>query len=330
MTRQKIRFLSTSEVRRALPMADAIEAMKDAFVQLSAGEAVVPARAHIGTSEPPGDVLFMPSYVPRDGRMAVKIVSLFSENPAAGLPRIQALVVVIDATNGSALAVMDGTALTAIRTGAASGAATDLLARKDAKVAAIFGAGVQARTQLEAVCTVRDIQQACVFDPDSSQSDTFATEMTERLGIPVGPAESPADALAGADVVCTATVSSDPVFADADLEPGTHINAIGSYKPAVREVPGDTVCRARVVVDHIPAALEEAGDLLIPMGEGLFREADIYAELGEIAAGKKAGRSSPEQVTLFKSVGVAVQDLAAANRLLANAELLGLGTELSL
>jgi ornithine cyclodeaminase/alanine dehydrogenase-like protein (mu-crystallin family) len=225
---------------------------------------------------------------------------------------------------------MDGASLTAIRTGAASGAATDLLARPDAAVVAIFGAGPQARAQLEAVCTVRPIRRARVFDVNTGRAQALATDLADRLGILVEPARSPAEALAGADVICTATTSSVPVFDDRDLALGVHINAVGSYKPSVHEIPPETVRRARVVVDQLAAALAEAGDLLIPMQQGVIGRDHIYAELGEIASGRKKGRESPSQITLFKSVGVAVQDLAAADRVLANAERLNLGTELVL
>jgi ornithine cyclodeaminase/alanine dehydrogenase-like protein (mu-crystallin family) len=262
--------------------------------------------------------------------MGLKIVTVYGGNAALGLPLIQAVVVVLDATTGTPVAIMDGAALTAIRTGGASGAATDLLARPDAAVAAIFGAGPQARTQLEGVCAVRALREARVHDPDAGRAAAFAAEMAERLAMAVSAAASPSEALAGAHIVCTATTSREPVFSDSDIAPGTHINAIGSYKRHVREIPEETVCRALVVVDHRPAALSEAGDLLIPIHKGLIGPDHIHAELGELIAGRKPGRRSREQVTLFKSVGVAVQDLAAACVALSNAERLGLGAELSL
>jgi len=328
MKQRTLRFLSARDVAQALPMREAVEAMKDAFRQLSAGEAIVPPRTHIEAQEPQGDTLFMPSYLPAARRIGLKVVTLFGGNAALGLPRIQGLMLVFDAATGSPLAVMDGASLTAIRTGAASGAATDILARPDAAVAAIFGAGPQAQTQLEAMVAVRAVRRAAVFDCSTDRAAAFAREMASRLGIPVEAAASASAALAGADVVCTATTSSVPVFADADLAPGVHINAVGSYKPTVREIPGETVRRALVVVDHRPAAMAEAGDLLIPMEEGLLARGAAFAELGEIISGRKTGRESAEQVTLFKSVGVAVQDLLAADRVLANAARWNLGTEI--
>jgi ornithine cyclodeaminase/alanine dehydrogenase-like protein (mu-crystallin family) len=225
---------------------------------------------------------------------------------------------------------MDGAYLTALRTGAASGAATDLLARPDAHTATVFGAGAQGRTQLEAVCTVRPIHQAWVYDVAPRQAAAYAEEMSQRLSLPVRVAETPAQAVRQADVICTATTATSPVFADADVRPGTHVNAVGAYTPHMQEVPPKTVLRARVVIDHRESSLAEAGDLLIPIEQGLMTEDHIYAELGEIAAGSKPGRASPDEITLFKSVGVAVQDVAAASAVLEAARRLALGAEIAL
>ncbi len=234
------------------------------------------------------------------------------------------------ATTGAPAAVMDGTYLTALRTGAASGAATDLLARQDARRAAIFGAGVQGRTQLEAICVVRPIREAWVYDVSPERAVAFAIEMSHRLSLPVEAASTPAEAVSKADIICTATTSTSPVFDDADVRPGTHINAVGAYTPEMQEIPAETVLRARVVIDHRESSMAEAGDLLIPMRQGRMAEDHIHAELGEIAAGLKPGRASAEEITLFKSVGVAVQDAAAAGAVLAAAQEMGLGTEVAL
>nr|HID12662.1 hypothetical protein [Anaerolineae bacterium] len=325
-----MRILSREEVRQALPMAKAIEAMKAAFTQLSTGQAEVPLRVALQVDRHNGVTLFMPAYLTADDQMGVKIVSVFNDNPAKGLPLIHALVVVVDATTGEPVAVMDGTYLTALRTGAASGAATDLLARQDVRTAAIFGAGVQGRTQLEAICAVRPIQEAWVYDVMPERATAFAAEMGRQLSLPVNVAGTPAEATRQAQVICTATTSSSPVFDDADVQPGTHINAIGAYTPQMQEIPEETVLRAKVVIDHREASLAEAGDLLIPLRQGLMTEDHIYAELGEIAAGLKPGRASPEEITLFKSVGVAVQDVAAASAVLEAAQRMRLGTEVTL
>jgi alanine dehydrogenase len=325
MSTTTIRILSAQDLRRALPMREAIAAMKEAFAELSGGRVTMPARTHIDIPAHAGTAMFMPCYADRFGRIGVKVVNLFDGNAAKGLPRIQGVVCLFDGQTGSPLALLNGTCLTALRTGAASGAATDLLARPEAATVAIFGAGVQGRTQLEAVCAVRAIRQAWVFDPAAEAAATFAAEMSGALHIEVAVARSSREALREADVVCTATVSATPVFADADLAPGTHINAIGSYRPDVQEIPEETVRRALVVVDHRASALAETGDLIIPIRKGLMKETHIHAELGEIVAGWVGERPSEGQITLFKSVGVAIQDLAAAARAFENAEQRGLG-----
>lgn len=326
---QKILFLSAEEVRRALPMPAAVEAMKEAFRQISERQTVAPPRLSLEIPAHNGDVLVMPVYSPQSKLIGLKLATLFGNNPAQGLPLLQSLVLVMDGMNGSPLAVMNGAALTAIRTGAASGAATDLLARRDARIAAIFGAGVQGRSQLEAVCAVRAIEQAFIFDPHPDRARAFAEEMSERLSIPVSVGNSP-EMLREADLICTATGSGEPVFADRDLMAGVHVNAIGSYKPHKREIPAETVLRAKVVVDQREACRSEAGDLIIPLREGLIGEAHIYAEVGEILNGEKPGRESETEITLFKSVGNAAQDLAAAGEALQAARKLELGVVVGL
>jgi ornithine cyclodeaminase/alanine dehydrogenase-like protein (mu-crystallin family) len=325
-----LRFLSADDVRLALPMQQAVEVMKAAFRELSANRAVVPMRTHISMPDDNGEVLVMPAYSPDTSRFGLKVITLFGNNPAIDLPFIQAMVMVFDTATGSPVAIMEGTALTAIRSGAASGAATDLLARQDAGTAAIFGAGIQARTQLEAVCAVRPIRHARVFDQDAARAAVFAREASAQLGINVTVAASSAAALDGADIICTATTSGTPVFADHEVCAGAHINAIGCYKPHMREIPPATVVRAQVVVDQLDAAWQEAGDLIMPLQAGLIDTSHIHAELGEIVAGIKPGRMHPDGVTFFKSVGIAIQDLAAASCALANARNLGLGTEVPL
>ncbi len=326
----KLRILSAEDVRRALPMTEAIEAVKSAFAQLSSGNANMPLRVPIEVPDHHGITLFMPGYLARDDQMAIKIVSIFTGNIARGMPLIHALVVVVDPATGEPLAVMDGGSLTALRTGAASGAASDLLARPEARVVAIFGTGVQGKTQLEAVCSVRSINEVWVYDTDAKRAADYAHEMSERLSLPVTVSSSPAEACTRADIICTSTTSSTPVFNDTDLKPGVHINAVGAYTPQMQEIPAETVLRAKVVIDHRRASLAEAGDLLIPISKGLMKDDHIHAELGEIIEGSRPGRESKTEVTLFKSVGVAAQDIAAASRALANAERMGLGVSVAL
>lgn len=327
----ELRLLSANEMREALPMAEAIAGMKRAFIQLSSGAALLPLRTHMQLGAD-GTTLIMPAYLPDTADLAVKVVSVFPGNSARALPTINALVLVLDPTTGVPLALMAGGALTAIRTGAGSGAATDLLARADADTVAIIGSGVQARTQLEAVCTVRPISEVRVYSADSGQAAQFAAEMAGHGPVPAAVHVAPdaATAVAGADIICTATTSSTPVLDGRWLKPGAHINAIGSFLPTMQEIDSYTIQHARVFVDSREAVLAEAGDLLIPLAQGEITAAHILAELGEVLAGRAPGRRDDQEITFYKSVGVAVQDAAAAGIALRNAAAHGLGDMVSL
>jgi ornithine cyclodeaminase/alanine dehydrogenase-like protein (mu-crystallin family) len=303
--------------------------MRDAFIQLSSSRAIVPARMSMEVAPESGRALLMPAYLPDSHRTSIKIVSVNEENPARGLPLIHAVVIVLDASTGRLLALLDGEYLTALRTGAASGLATKLLAREDSRSLAIFGAGAQARTQLEAVCCVREIKRISVFDLEQERADNFIASLREDVSTSIEFTQD-AKSLQDADIVCTATTSQTPVFQHEDLRPGTHINAIGCYQPHTQEIPGATVAAAKVVLGQRDGCLAEAGDLIQPIEQGLISEGHIYGELGEIATGEKPGRETADEITLFKSVGNAVQDLAAASRVLENADKLGLGTEVNL
>ena len=330
-----LRVLTGADVRRAVSMTDAIDAVRGAFIQLSDGEAVVPVRTAVPVEREDGVALFMPAYLPRAKALGAKVVSVFPGNLQRGLKTIHAVMLVLDAETGRPRALMDGTWLTALRTGAASGLATDLLARPESETVAIIGAGGQARAQLLGVTAVRPLRRVLVFDTSRETAETFVAEMA---GTPAsGNAEpeievagSSADAVREADVICTATTSRSAVFEDADVRPGTHINAIGAYTPDMQEVPAETVARARVVVDSRDAALEEAGDLLKALAAGLADESVFASEIGAVADGRIPGRESPDEITLFKAVGVAVQDVAVGDLVLRRAEELGLGLEVEL
>lgn len=323
-------LLNAADVRRALPMRETIAAMKRAYAALSVGQADVPLRTHLSIPSQDATALFMPAYVPDPAgdSLAIKIVTLYPNNVRAGLPFIHAIVLAVDATTGQALALLEGSTLTAIRTGAGGGAGTDLLARPDSRTLALFGAGVQARAQLEALCAVRHLETVRVYAPTSARVSAFLAEMQPRVNATLLPAASPRQALAGADIVCTATTSAVPVFDDADIQPGTHITGVGSYTPAMIEIPPETVARARVVVDSRAACQAEAGELIRAARAGKFAW-EHAVELGEIVLGTQPGRTSPEQITFFKSVGVAVQDAVAAKLALDNARKMGLGQEIT-
>jgi ornithine cyclodeaminase len=326
-----LHLLSAADVVAALPMAEAIGGMKYAFAQLSTGRADAPLRTHIKV-EDVGATLVMPAFLADSGDLAIKIVSVFPNNPQLGLPTIHALVLALDTATGKPLALLEGASLTAIRTGAVSGAATDLLARPDARSVAIIGSGVQARTQLEAVCTVRDIREVRVFSLLPDQARQFAREMAGRGPIPplITVAEDANSAVREADIVCTATTSLTPVFDGDQLKPGAHVNGVGSFTPEMQENDLQTINRSLVIVDSRSAALEEAGDLIIPLQNGDITLKHIAAELGEVVSGIHPGRTSPLQITFFKSVGVAVQDAAAASIAISNALSNGLGSTISL
>lgn len=322
--------LSASDVQRALPMVETIAAMKQAYAALSAGRAEMPLRLRLPVPPHDGVSLVMPAFVQGEtDALAVKVVSLFGGNGARGLPLIHAAVLALEADTGRPLALLEGGALTAIRTGAGAGAAADLLARPDSRVGALFGAGVQGRTQLEAMCVVRPLHTVWIYDPNPERAAALIGEMAGQGPIPADlrAAASPQQAVADADIIAAATTARTPVFAAADLKPGAHVSAVGSYTPDMQEIPAATIARALVVVDSRSACLAETGDLIQPIAAGLFTTAHIHAELGEIVEGLKPGRTSDSQITYFKSVGVAVQDAAAAQLALANARKMGLGQQ---
>ncbi|QSZ66615.1 ornithine cyclodeaminase family protein [Methanofollis aquaemaris] len=250
--------------------------------------------------------------------LTVKVVSIFPENTKKGIPLIHAGVLLLDPDSSRSLALIEGSSLTALRTGAASGLATDLLARSESRVAAVIGAGGQARTQVAAICSVRPIEEVRIYARQPGHIEDIIREMATR---------SAREAVRGADIVCTATYSTKPVFPDASLEPGTHINAIGTYTPEMHEVPSETVLRAQVVVDQRDAALAEVGDLCVPIRAGIVGPEIFRAENGEMAAGIVPFERLSDEVTLFKSVGLGVQDTFAAARVYRNAHKMELGTE---
>lgn len=325
MSEHTLRILSGDDVRAALSMERTIALMEGAFAQLSSGKATVPIRSHVKAARHDADALVMPVYVPDTGQMGVKLSMINHQNPSRGLPLIHATILVSDVETGIPLALVNGDAITNLRTGAGSGLATDLLARPDATTAAIFGAGTQARTQLEGVAAVRSINTAYVVNRTPERAERFAEKMRERLGIDVHPA-SPEEALSRADIVCTATTATDPVLRDGDVRPGTHINAVGAYRPDTAEVPPETLRRAKIVVDHRDSCLEEAGDLVRAIEAGYIAASDVHAEIGELVTGDCQGRVSADEITFFKSVGNAVQDLAAAAEVVSTAEKENLGT----
>ncbi|MFT4036613.1 MAG: ornithine cyclodeaminase [Thermomicrobiales bacterium] len=325
--------LTRNQVRALVSMPDAIALMKQAFGELSAGRTVSPLRTVIPLPDREADALFMPAYVPAMDALGLKSVNVFRNNPAQGLPAIHALVMLVDTTTGQPMAIMDGAYLTALRTGAVSGAAADLLARPDSRVLTVIGAGAQGVTQIAAICAVRPIERVIAVDVNDAALERLKAGIAQDWPDLVGLVETSTDS-AGAvrvsDIVCTATTSRKPVFSDADLKPGTHVSGVGAYTPQMQEVPAETVARATVVVDAIDAALEEGGDLIIPLNNGLVDRAHFAKELGMLVNGDATGRTSAEEITFFKSVGNAVQDMVVAKRAVERAREQGLGIEIDL
>jgi ornithine cyclodeaminase len=322
-------LVGQDDVPRLLPMAECIDAMAGALAALARGQAALPLRQIVRL--PAGGFLgSMPAVVDPLGVFGVKALSVFHSNEGTAFDSHQGAVLLFESTRGRLLALVDATSVTAIRTAAVSALATRLLAREDAAVLAILGTGGQARTHLEAIRLVRPIRRVRVFSRDRERVRAFAERESRAHGIDVLPAASAEDAVRGAHVVCTVTSSCEPVLRGAWLAAGAHVNVVGAATPECREVDTPAVVRARVFVDRRESALAEAGDLLIPMREGAITQAHVIAELGELLAGRVAGRESPDDVTLFKSVGLAIEDVAAAQVVHANAERLGLGSRIDL
>lgn len=305
-------YLSRENVRKILTVEEAIPAVRKAFIQLSAGEVYAPQRMHLDIPEFEGVELIKPVYSPQTKRIAIKVISQFKNNAMKKLPHSYALLMLQDAETGIPLAVMDADYLTAIRTGAASGLASDLLSRKKSSILSIIGAGPQAAAQAKAVMAVRDISKISIYDPSKEKASKLANNLSSRYAVEIIVA-SAVGSLQESDIICTATTSSVPVFSDKQIKSGVHINGIGSFKPESREIPAETVKRSRLFVDQREACLKEAGDIVIPLKQGIIDEKHIQAEIGEVAAGSKEGRKSEADVTFFKSVGNAVQDLAMAD-----------------
>jgi ornithine cyclodeaminase/alanine dehydrogenase-like protein (mu-crystallin family) len=297
-----LRVIGAEELRAILSMEDAVDTLEDAF--RTPDPAAGPLRTHVETPE--GSLLLMPAF--GEAGVGVKIVSLTPANAARGIPYIHASYVLFDAETQAPEAVLDGSALTALRTAAVSGLATRHLGRPDARRLVLFGAGVQARSHLEAMCVVRPVTDLVVVSRSPGPAEDIVRKglgrgLDARLGDPTMVSE--------ADLVCTCTTSEEPLFDGSLLSPGAHVNAVGSSRPETRELDAETVRRARVVVETREVALAEAGDLLLPMRAGIIGGDHIAADLAELVRGAEV-RRAPEDVTVFKSVGMGSEDLAIA------------------
>ena len=323
--------LSRQDVADLLTMKEAIDAVEEAFRQFALGQVAMPQRTIIPLASHHGLQAIMPAYVGGGlDALAVKVATAYPDNPALyHLPTVMGLVLLDDPKTGAPLAVMDAGLLTALRTGAASGVAAKYLARRDARAVGVFGGGVQALAQLEGVCAVRKIESVHVYDIDVARARSYAEQAEAHLNVPVVAVDSPQKAVAGQDIVILATSSAQPVFDGHWLEPGQHVNAIGSHHPKTRELDTTAVVRAKVVADFIDACLVEAGDVIIPITEGAITPEHLHASLGEIVVGRRPGRENEQEITLFKSVGLAFEDAAVASLAFRRAREVGEGAEVA-
>ena len=325
--------LTRTQVEALLDVGALIDALASAMADLSAGQASVPERVAALVPEHEGFLAAMPGFVPSSDVLMSKLVSLFPHNAATGLPTHQAVIVAFDPRTGTPVALVDGTAITAIRTGACSALSARLLAREDAGVLAILGTGVQARSHALAMCLVRPIRQIRIAGRDPAKAALLAAELSATLDIGIEAVPSYRDALDGADIACATTHAVDPVVRRPWLAAGVHVTSVG-YNPAGRELDDATIAEALVCVESRQAALAPfpagSNDLLMPIRDGVISADHVHAELGELVAGTKPGRSTPGQITVYKSVGVAVQDAAAVALVLAAAHRQGIGERIAL
>lgn len=323
-------ILSRKDLKQLLQMADVIEAVEEGFREYKTGRGTVPVRMCVNVGSGKEIFLFMPAYLGGQNSFGTKIVSVFPENPKGNLPTIQAAFLLNDPTTGEFLALMDGTFLTAIRTGATSAVATKYLSKKHSSVLGIIGTGAQALFQAEGICKVRPIKEILAYDQDRERALRFAERVSEQLRISVRVTESPKALVENTDVLVTVTTSPHPVLDGRDLKSGTHINAVGAYAPGMRELDDITIKKARIVVDTYEGCLAEAGDLLIPIKNGVISNEDIHGDLGEVILGQKPGRRTENEITVFKSVGFAVEDLVTAHLAYQRARERGVGSEFKL
>ncbi|HET6494456.1 MAG TPA: ornithine cyclodeaminase family protein [Thermoleophilia bacterium] len=322
----KVLIADQKLVTELLPMEEAIPVMREALTMLAGGDVVMPLRSMLAL--PQGDAVMglMPSYLGGLEAVGVKVVAAFPANFGTEYDTHQGVVLFFDTERGLLRAIVDATSITALRTAAVSGLVTDLLARPDAGDLAIIGAGTQAHTHLQAMRAVRPVRRVRVYSVPAESAAEFAERESRLTGLPVEAIETAEEAVAGADLICTTTTATEPVVQGAWVSPGAHVNAVGAYTPATRELDSALVAQARLYADRRESLLSEAGEFLIPKGEGLIGDEHIVGEIGEVLTGRAPGRTSPDEITLFKSLGIAIEDLAAAHRVYEIAREKDLGT----
>ena len=325
------KLLSKSDVMQVLNMKDTIDILEQAFRDLATENALMPQRTAITAPEYKGLSLFMPAYLKGMGALGAKVVTVYPENPAKyDKPTVLGTIILLDQETGEPVALMDGGYLTAMRTGGVAGLATRMLARQDAKVHTMFGAGGMARTHAWAVAEARNIEKLILYSIDPLEKrQAFADSLKDILTCEMVLANDPSTAVAEADIVTLITSSHEPIVDGDWFKPGTHINGIGSHAPGARELDAKTVNKSKIVCDLIDACKAEAGDLMIPANAGEWSWDKAYGSLGDVVAGKIPGRENDDEITLFKSVGLAIQDISTAYHVFKQASLMGAGSEFS-
>jgi ornithine cyclodeaminase/alanine dehydrogenase len=310
----KTKLLSKSDVMKVLTMNDTIEILEKAFADFASGNAVMPQRTPITSPNNNGLALFMPAYLKGMGAFGAKIVTVYKDNPAKyDLPNVMGTILLLDEKTGAPIAIMDGGFLTAMRTGGVAGLATKLLARKDAKVHVLFGTGGMAKTHAWAVDCVCKVEKLILVSIDSPEKkETFKKSLHEIVKSEIEIAKNPQDAVKQADILTLITSAKEPIINSNWINPGTHINGVGSHAPGMREIDTDTVVKSKIVCDFVDACKSEAGDFLIPISEGKWSWDRVHANLGDLILKKVSGRENESEITLFKSVGLAIQDISTA------------------
>lgn len=315
----QICVLKEIEMREIFSMSEGIQAAKDALRIYTAGGADIPLRVNIPIPDFTGESLYMPGYAKETKALGIKIVSVYPKNVDKGLTSVPATMILVNDETGEVCSIMDGTWLTRLRTGAVAGAATDILAREDARSGALIGTGGQAETQLEAMLTVRELAEVWVYDMDLDRCRIFCQRMqvkfVNRFSTKILPAATSDEAIEGADIITAVTTSKTPVFNGIKVKAGAHINGVGAFTPEMLELPEDAILQANpIAVDTLHGALHEAGDIIAALKMGVVQEAALV-ELGDIISGKVQGRASAEDITLFKTVGSSVLDVVTARRI---------------
>ena len=322
--------LSQSDVERLLPMRDCIEVMASTLASLARGEAILPLRTVIRIPQTADAFGVMPAYLASPKTIGAKVVTVYPGNHGTALDSHQGAVLLFDADTGSLAALLDATAITTIRTAAVSAVATRMLARENASALAIIGSGVQARAHIEAIGAVRPITTLRVWSRNGEHARRLADSIHKDLHLDASVATTGRDAVRDADIVCTVTSATEPVLCGDWLSPGTHVNAVGACTPNARELDSAAVVHSRLYVDRRESALKEPGDILVPLHDGEIGPEHVVAELGELLIGRGVGRRDDREITLFKSLGLAIEDLAAASHVYAQASLTDAGVRVEL